>query len=83
MSSGSKEREESKNTGMDAHPSWQPARAYPAPNYFGQLPAPRQGGGEEDMIQQDIFCSSCGSFPYTNRGHDWQLNEIRMVQLCI
>lgn len=33
---------------MHAVPSWEPARAAPAPNYFGNLPPPQRGGGDEE-----------------------------------
>jgi hypothetical protein len=79
MSSGSKERKESEHLSIvDAYPSTSAARPAPAPNYFGQLPAPRQGGDEEDALTTvPLFVA------YTNRGNDWRFNEIRVVSYVI
>lgn len=82
MSSGSKERKDSVHPSIvDAYASTESAKPAPAPNYFGQLPAPQRGGGGEE----DTGASAVNSltFPYTNRGNAWRLNEIRMVPLCI
>jgi hypothetical protein len=79
MSSGSKERKESEQTSIiDVSPSTESAKPKPAPNYFGQLPAPQRGGGEEESLVE-----TPPSFPCTNRGNAWRLNEIRMVSCRI
>lgn len=79
MSSGSRERKEAEHPSIvDAYPSTEAARPKPPPNYFGQLPAPRQGGGEEDAngVATTLFVD-------TNRGNAWRFNEIRMVSYVI
>lgn len=83
MSSGSRERKEAEHTSIvDAYPSTEAARAKPAPNYFGQLPAPRQGGGEEDALATPSAPATT-LFVDTNRGYDRRFNEIRMVSYVI
>jgi hypothetical protein len=81
MASGSKERKESEHTSIiDAYPNTESAKPAPAPNYFGQLPPPQRGGGEEDAARRG---AAPISFPYTNRGNAWRLDEIRMVPLYV
>jgi hypothetical protein len=67
---------------VDAYPTTAAARPMPAPNYFGQLPAPQRGGGEEDAL---CVTRGVNAIPiaYTNRGNDWRSNEIRVVSHCI
>jgi hypothetical protein len=80
MSSGSKERKDSEQPSIvDAYASTESAKPKPPPNYFGQMPAPQRGGGGEEDEARTVALS----FPYTNRGNAWRLNEIRMVPQCI
>lgn len=87
MSSGSKEREESEKPSIvDAYSSTESAKPMPAPNYFGQMPAPQRGGEEEDAHAHAPAHAPAAvsiTFPYTNRGNAWRLNEIHMVPLCV
>jgi hypothetical protein len=82
MSSSSRERKESKHLSIiDSSPSCEAARPASPPNYFGQLPAPQRGGGdEEDAIRLLLHTLRAPlTFPYTNRGNVRPINEIRVV----